>query len=58
MKQAYKEIMDNVKVTPEMRRRVLDNEQAQMEQVQRPHAFDWRRATAMRRAPPSCSTLR
>lgn len=47
MKQTYKEIMDNVKVTPEMRRRVLDNVQAQMEQVQRPHAFDWRRAAAI-----------
>ena len=32
MKQTYKEIMDNVKVTPEMRRRVLDNVQARMEQ--------------------------
>ena len=43
MKQTYKEIMENVKVTPEMRRRVLDNVQARMEQQERPRSFTWRR---------------
>lgn len=47
MKQTYKEIMDNVKVTPEMRRRVLDNVQARMEQQERPRSFTWRRAAAI-----------
>ncbi len=42
MKQTYKEIMDNIKVTPEMRRRVLDNVQARMEQQERPRSFRWR----------------
>ena len=47
MKQTYKEIMDNVKVTPEMRCRVLDNVQARMEQQERPRSFTWRRAAAI-----------